>query len=37
MGEEEMARGAVAVRDLDSGAQEEVPLASLEGRLAGFR
>jgi histidyl-tRNA synthetase len=37
LGQEEMARQAVAVRDLDTGAQEEVPLASLEDRLAHFR
>jgi histidyl-tRNA synthetase len=34
MGEDERARGGVAVRDLDSGAQEEVPFAALEERLA---
>jgi len=37
LGEEERARGAVAVRDLDAGTQEELPLASLEERLARFR
>lgn len=37
LGEEEWARQAVAVRDLDSGEQEEVPLAALEDRLARFR
>mgnify|MGYP001810492795 CR=1 FL=1 len=35
LGEDEMARGAVTLRDLDAGSQEEVPLAELEGRLAG--
>lgn len=37
LGEEEWARQAVAVRDLDTGEQEEVPLAVLEDRLARFR
>jgi histidyl-tRNA synthetase len=37
LGEEEWGRQAVAVRDLDTGAQEEVPLAVLEDRLARFR
>ena len=37
MGEAEASRGAVAVRDLETGEQEEVPLASLEGHLARFR
>lgn len=37
LGEDERARGAAAVRDLDSGTQEEVPLAALEERLARFR
>ncbi len=37
LGEDELARNAVAVRDLDSGEQEEVPLAVLEERLARFR
>ncbi len=37
LGEDERARGAVSIRDLDSGAQEEVPLAALEERLARFR
>lgn len=35
LGEDEMARGAVTLRDLDSGAQEEVALAEVEARLAG--
>lgn len=33
LGEDEAARGAATLRDLDSGAQEEVPLAGLEERL----
>jgi histidyl-tRNA synthetase len=37
LGEDELSRQAVLVRDLDSGEQEEVPLASLEVRLARFR
>ncbi len=37
LGEDERARGAVSVRDLDASAQEEVPLAGLEERLARFR
>lgn len=37
LGEEEWGRQAVAVRDLDTGEQEEVPLAVLEDRLARFR
>src|SRR6266481_1650742 len=37
LGEDELARGAATVRDLDSGEQVAVPLASLEDYLAGFR
>jgi len=37
LGGDELARGAVAVRDLDSGAQEELPLEGLEDHLARFR
>ena len=33
LGEEEAARGAVTIRDLDGGVQDEVPLASLEEHL----
>jgi len=33
LGEDEAARGAATLRDLDSGAQEEVPLSALEERL----
>lgn len=36
IGEEELARDRVAVRDLDSGEQEEVALAALAERLARF-
>ncbi|MCA1908032.1 MAG: histidine--tRNA ligase, partial [Magnetospirillum sp.] len=35
LGEDEMARGAVTLRDLDAGSQEEVPLAEVEARLVG--
>jgi histidyl-tRNA synthetase len=37
LGEEEWSRQAVAVRDLDTGVQEEVSLDLLEDRLARFR
>jgi len=37
LGEDEAKRGAVALRDLDAGTQEEVKLAELEARLARFR
>ena len=37
LGEDERARGAVSVRDLDAGTQDEVQLAQLEERLARFR
>ncbi len=33
LGEDEAARGAVTLRDLDGGTQDEVPLASLEDHL----
>lgn len=36
LGEDELARGVVQVRDLDAGAQEEVPLDGIEERLAQF-
>lgn len=36
LGEDELARNAVTLRDLDSGEQDEVPLESLEERLAQF-
>jgi histidyl-tRNA synthetase len=37
LGEDELARGAVAIKDLDSGEQSEAPLGELEARLARFR
>ena len=37
LGADELARGAATLRDLDSGVQEEVPLAALEERLMRFR
>jgi histidyl-tRNA synthetase len=37
LGESELARELAAVRDLDSGEQEEVPLAALAEHLARFR
>lgn len=37
LGEDELQRGAAAVRDLDTGEQEEVPLTALEGTLSRFR
>lgn len=37
LGEDEQAQGGVTVRDLDTGEQELVPLASLEEALARFR
>ena len=37
IGTDELARQAATVRDLDSGEQEEVPLAALSERLARFR
>jgi histidyl-tRNA synthetase len=37
IGEDELARGAATLRDLDSGEQEEAALASLVNRLARFR
>lgn len=37
MGEEELARGAVVLRDLDRGEQAEVALDGLETQLARFR
>ena len=37
IGEDEFARGAVTVRNMRDGGQEEVPLASLETYLARFR
>jgi histidyl-tRNA synthetase len=37
LGEDELAKGVASIRDLDTGAQEEVPLSSLEKRLSRFR
>jgi histidyl-tRNA synthetase len=37
LGPDEAARGAATLRDFDSGAQEEVPLASLSDRLGPYR
>ena len=37
IGDDELARGAATVRDLDSGEQEEADLASLTDRLARYR
>jgi len=37
LGEDELARNGVTLRDLDSGEQEAVPLTGLEERLARFR
>ena len=37
LGEDELARGVAAVRDLDSGEQEEVPLDALRDHLARYR
>jgi histidyl-tRNA synthetase len=36
LGEDELARDAVMVRDLDAGSQEEVPLSQVEQRLASL-
>ncbi len=37
LGEDELARNGVTLRDLDSGEQEALPLTSLEERLARYR
>jgi histidyl-tRNA synthetase len=37
IGDDELARGAASLRDLDTGAQTEVPLDALAERLAPFR
>ena len=37
IGEDELARGAAAVRDLDTGEQRDVPLAGLADSLSPFR
>ena len=36
LGEEELAKESITLRDLDSGEQELVPLAALSERLARF-
>jgi len=36
LGEDELARGAVQLRDLDAGEQDEIPLSDIEERLARF-
>jgi histidyl-tRNA synthetase len=37
IGEDELARAAATVRDLDGGSQSEVPLSQLAERLASYR
>ena len=37
LGDDELARNAAMLRDLDTGEQGEVPLDALEDRLAPFR
>jgi len=37
LGDDELARGAAALKDLDTGDQSEAPLGELEARLARFR
>jgi histidyl-tRNA synthetase len=37
LGEDELRRGAVTLRDLDGGEQQEVPLGEIQQRLALFR
>ena len=37
IGDDELAKGAATLRDLQSGAQEQVPLAQLPDRLAPYR
>jgi histidyl-tRNA synthetase len=37
IGEDELKKGAVTLRDLDTGEQAEVPLAALKDRLAPYR
>jgi histidyl-tRNA synthetase len=36
IGEDELGRGIVALRDLDSGDQSEVPIGELSARLAAL-
>jgi len=37
LGEDERTRDVVSLRDLDSGAQDEIPRPELEARLARYR
>jgi histidyl-tRNA synthetase len=37
LGEDELKRGAVMLRDLDGGEQQEVPLGEIQEKLALFR
>ena len=37
LGEDELKRGQAAVRDLNAGKQEDVPMPALKDRLASFR
>jgi histidyl-tRNA synthetase len=37
IGEDEMAKGAATVKDMETGEQTEVPLSSLEDHLARYR
>ena len=37
LGDDELARDAATVRDLDTGEQVEVPLSALEDHLARYR
>jgi histidyl-tRNA synthetase len=37
LGPDELARGNITLRDLDSGAQEEIPLSAIGDRLAPYR
>jgi histidyl-tRNA synthetase len=37
IGDDELAKGVATVRDLQSGVQEQVPLAKLQDRLAAYR
>jgi histidyl-tRNA synthetase len=37
LGDDELAKGVATLRDLQSGAQEQVPLAQLQSRLTAYR
>jgi histidyl-tRNA synthetase len=37
IGDDELAKGVATLRDLQSGTQEQVPLAQLPDRLAAYR